>query len=103
MNARNQYLKVLQEKYLMAKSRKEKSATLDEFCGRTGENREYVMRKKRSRLSLGIKERGRKPVICDGHVKATLAKAHLRGQNKVRTFWENAVDEIEIPIFDIPV
>ena len=28
---------------------------------------------------------------------------HLRGQNKVRTFWENIVDEIEIPIFDIPL
>jgi len=27
----------------------------------------------------------------------------LRGQNEVRTFWENIVDEIEIPIFDIPV
>jgi len=26
-----------------------------------------------------------------------------RGQNKVRTFWENTVDEIEIPIFDIPL
>ncbi|GAI12074.1 unnamed protein product [marine sediment metagenome] len=26
-----------------------------------------------------------------------------RGQNKVRTFWENIVDEIEIPIFDIPL
>ncbi len=30
MNARNQYLKVLQRKYLMAKSRKEKSLILDE-------------------------------------------------------------------------
>ena len=29
MNARNQYLKVLQEKYFMAKSRKEKSAILE--------------------------------------------------------------------------
>lgn len=26
----------------------------------------------------------------------------LRGRNKVRTFWENTVDEIEITIYGIP-
>ena len=39
MNARNQYLKVLQRKYLMAKSRKEKSLILDEYCKNTHQNR----------------------------------------------------------------
>lgn len=28
--------------------------------------------------------------------------APLRGQNKVRTFWEHVVNEVEIPIYDIP-
>jgi len=27
----------------------------------------------------------------------------LPGQDDVRTFWENVVDKMEIPIFDIPV
>ena len=45
MNERNQYLKVLQEKYFMAKSRKEKSAILNEYCKNTGQNRKYVIRK----------------------------------------------------------
>jgi len=74
MNARNQYLKVLQEKYFMAKSRKEKSSILDEYCGNTGQNRKHVIRKIRSRVSLVPKRRGGKEVIYDGHVKAALAE-----------------------------
>lgn len=52
MNARNQYLRVLQRKYLMAKSRKEKSLILDEYCKNTHQNRKYVIRKIRSSISL---------------------------------------------------
>jgi len=74
MNARNQYLKVLQEKYSMAKSRKEKSSILDEYCGNTGQNRKHVIRKIRSRVSLVPKRRGGKEVVYDGHVKAALAE-----------------------------
>ena len=74
MNARNQYLKVLQEKYFMAKSRKEKSSILDEYCGNTGQNRKHVIRKIRSRVSLVPKRRGGKEVVYDGHVKAALAE-----------------------------
>jgi len=74
MNARNQYLKVLQGKYFMAKSRKEKSLILDEYCKNTHQNRKYVIRKIRSRISLAVKRRGGKPVIYDGYVKAALAK-----------------------------
>jgi hypothetical protein len=36
-------------------------------------------------------------------MKAFKTLAPLRGQNKVRTFWENTGDVIEIPIFDIPL
>ncbi len=74
MNARNQYLKVLQGKYFMAKSRKEKSSVLDEYCRNTHQNRKYVIRKIRSRISLAVKRRGGKPVIYDGYVKVALAK-----------------------------
>ena len=74
MSARNQYLKVLQSKYFMAKSRKEKSAILDEYCSNTGQNRKYVIRKISSRISLVPKRRGGKKVIYDGHVKAALAE-----------------------------
>jgi len=49
------YLKVLQGKYFMAKSRKEKSSILDEYCGNTGQNRKYVIRKIRSPISLKVK------------------------------------------------
>ena len=35
MNARNQYLKVLQGKYFMAKSRKENFSILDDYYGDT--------------------------------------------------------------------
>jgi len=74
MNARNQYLKVLQGKYFMAKSRKEKSAILDEYCSNTHQNRKYVTRKIRSSISLVPKRRGGKEVVYDGYVKAALAK-----------------------------
>ncbi|GAH92238.1 unnamed protein product, partial [marine sediment metagenome] len=74
MNARNQYLKVLQRKYFMAKSRKEKSLILDEYCKNTHQNRKYVIRKIRSSISLIPKRRGGKEVIYDGYVKVALAK-----------------------------
>jgi len=52
MHSKNQYLKELQRRYFMAKSRKEKSSILDEYCGNTGQNRKHVIRKIRSRVSL---------------------------------------------------
>jgi|TARA_B100002003_G_C13859052_1_gene420683 hypothetical protein len=52
MNARNQYLKVLQRKYLIAKSRRDKSAILDEYSTNSHQNRKYVIRKIRSSISL---------------------------------------------------
>ena len=74
MSAQNQYLKVLQNKYFMAKSRKVKSAILDEYCSNTHQNRKYVIRKIRSSISLIPKRRGGKEVVYDGYVKAALAK-----------------------------
>ena len=45
MNAKNQYLQVLQDRYFMAKSKKEKSSILNEYCRNTGQKRKYVIRK----------------------------------------------------------
>ena len=74
MNARNQYLKVLQGKYFMAKSRKEKSSMLDEYCRNTHQNRKYVIRKIKSRICFTAKRRGGKKVMYDGYVKTALAE-----------------------------
>ena len=45
MHTKNQYLQVLQDRYFMAKSKKEKSLILDEYCRNTGQKRKYVVRK----------------------------------------------------------
>ena len=73
MDARNQYLKVLQEKYFMTKSRKGKSSILDEYCRNTHQNRKYVIRKIHS-LSSTPRKRKKKKQIYDGYVKAALVK-----------------------------
>lgn len=75
MNARNQYLKVLQERYLKASSRKEKSHILDEYCRNSKQNRKYVIRKIRSFSPTYSKptKRTRKK-LYDGYVKVALAE-----------------------------
>jgi len=56
MHSRNEYLKVLREKYLQAKTRKEKSLILDEYCGNTGQARKYIIRK----IQPGLPATGRR-------------------------------------------
>ena len=73
MDAKRQYLKVLQERYFMAKSRKDKSSILDEYCKNTHQNRKYVIRRIRS-FSSAPKERRKRKQTYDGYVKAALAK-----------------------------
>jgi len=73
MSARNQYLKVLQERYFRAKSRKEKSSILDEYCKNTGQNRKYIIRRIGSSLPSHPIKRKRK-CIYTGYVKVALAK-----------------------------
>jgi len=73
MSARNQYLKVLQERYFMAKSRKEKSSILDEYCKNTHQNRKYVIRKIRSPFHWIPKKRKRTS-IYDGPVRCPLVR-----------------------------
>ena len=45
MDAERQYLKVVQERYFMTKSRKDKSSILDEYSRNTHQNRKYVIRR----------------------------------------------------------
>ncbi len=73
MDARRQYLKVLQERYFMAKSRKDKSSILDEYCKNTHQNRKYAIRRIRSFSSVP-KERRKRKQTYDGYVKVALAK-----------------------------
>ena len=45
MHARHEYLKVVRESYVQARSRAEKSLILDRYCGDTGLSRKYVIRR----------------------------------------------------------
>jgi len=73
MHARNEYLKVIRERYWKAKNKKEKSQILDEYCRNTGQARKYVIRKIRLRASSDQKKRKKRKEIYDGEVKASLA------------------------------
>ena len=74
MHSRNEYLKVLRERYLKAKTRKEKSRILDEYCLNTGQARKYVIRKIQPKVNLGPKSKKKRREIYDGQLKVALAK-----------------------------
>jgi hypothetical protein len=74
MESRNQYLEVLRERYLRAKTRKEKGQILDEYCRNTGQARKYVIRKIQPGVDLRPKPRRKRKQIYDGQVIAPLAK-----------------------------
>jgi len=73
MHSRNEYLKVLRERYFKAKTKKEKSQILDEYCRNTGQSRKYVIRKVH-RAELRPKQRKKRKEIYDGRVRAAIAK-----------------------------
>ncbi len=74
MHSRNEYLKVLRERYLKAKTREEKSRILDEYCRNTGQARKYVIRKIHPGVDLKPKQRKKRKEIYAGEVRAALAK-----------------------------
>ncbi len=74
MHLRNEYLKVLRERYLEAITRKEKSWILDEYCANTGQVRKYVIRKIQPGVDLKPKQRKKRKEIYDGQVRAALAR-----------------------------
>ena len=73
MHSRNEYLRLLRERYLKAKAGKEKTQLLDEYCRNTGQSRKYVIWKIH-RAVLKPKQRKKRKEIYDGQVKAALAK-----------------------------
>jgi len=70
MHSRNEYLKVLRERYLKARTRKEKSWILDEYCSNTGQARKYVIRKMQPGVNLRLRQRKKRQETYDGEVKA---------------------------------
>jgi hypothetical protein len=73
MHSRNEYLKVLRGRYFNAKTKKEKSQILDEYCRNTGQSRKYVIRKIH-KADLKPGRRKKRKETYDGQVKAALAK-----------------------------
>lgn len=74
MYSRNQYLKLLREKYLKAKGKKEKGKILDEYCQNTGQDRKYVIKKMRFKVKLKEGQRKKRTEYYDGYVRAALAR-----------------------------
>jgi hypothetical protein len=71
MRSRNQYLETLLERYLKA-DKAQKGQLLDEYCGNTGQNRKYVIRKI-SRMAFGPpRERKKRAVVYGPAVRAAL-------------------------------
>lgn len=73
MHSRNEYLKVVKERYFGSRTKREKSQILDEYCSNTDQSRKYVIRKIH-RTDLRPKQRKKRKEKYDGQVKAALAK-----------------------------
>ena len=73
MHSRNEYLKVLREKYFNTTTKKEKSRILNEYCGNTGQSGKYAIRKIR-KVDLRLRRRKKRWEIYDGRVTAALVK-----------------------------
>ena len=106
MHSRNEYFKVIREKYFKARSKKERSQVLNEYCSNIGQSRKHVTRKIH-RAEIRPKQRKKRKEIYDGQVKAALAKIweifdYPCGQ-RLKPLLETEVDrlsefgEIEIP------
>lgn len=69
-------MKTIRERYLQAKTKKEKGLLLDEYCANTGQERKYVIKKLRYKAGLKPEGSARKPrrEYYDGRVRSVLAK-----------------------------
>jgi len=74
MHSRNEYLKVVvvKERYFRARTKKEKSQILDEYCCNTGQSRKYVIMKIH-KADLRPKQRKKRGETYDGWVRVALA------------------------------
>jgi hypothetical protein len=73
MHSRNEYLKVMKERYFKAKRKKEKSQILDEYCCNTRQSRKYVIRKIHKE-DFRPRQRKKRKEGYDAEVKAVLAR-----------------------------
>ena len=73
MHSRNEYLKVMSKSYIKARSRKEETQILDEYCRNTGQTRKYVITKIHKVELKPKQRRERKETYC-GQVRAALAR-----------------------------
>jgi hypothetical protein len=73
MHSRNEYLKVMKENYFKAKTRKEKTELLDEYCRNTGQSRKYIIWKIQQ-IAIKPKQRKKRKERYNAEVKAILAK-----------------------------
>jgi hypothetical protein len=74
MQARREYRAIVRERYWRARSKKEKSRLLDEYCANTGHARKYAIRKLRARDNPHKKPRKKRKPVYDGEVTAALAR-----------------------------
>ncbi len=74
LRTRKEYTAVVKERYWKARSKKEKSLILDEYCANTGQARKYAIRKLGSREEPDSGPRRRRPAVYDGQVTAALAR-----------------------------
>ena len=73
MHSRNEYLKVIRGNYFEARTRKEKTELLDEYCRNTGQSRKYIVWKIHQ-VAIKPKQRKKRKERYGGEVKAVLAK-----------------------------
>jgi hypothetical protein len=74
MQARKEYRGVVRERYWNARSKKEKSRLLDEYCTNTGHARKYAIRRLGARDNPDEQRRKRRKLVYDGEVAAALAR-----------------------------
>lgn len=74
ITARREYLLVIREKYYQARTKKEKSRLLDEYCQNTGQARKYVIRKIHQDAELLSGRKKVRRAVYDGEVIAALIK-----------------------------
>ena len=74
MQARKEYRGVVRERYWKARSKKEKTRLLDEYCANTGHARKYAIRRLGARDNPDEKRRKRRKPVYDGEVTAALAR-----------------------------
>ena len=74
LSARREYTAVVKARYWKARTKKEKSLILDEYCANTGQARKYAIRKLRSREKPDSGPRRRRPAVYDSRVTTALTK-----------------------------